>query len=201
MLRTLFPNPANKKRDPGTLRTVLVVAGILLALGIAHWLVLQPAIAKVCIGPDCYEGTHYVTSGRYTEFEGGADFADVVRKSGILGLGEVTEFFYFDNRASDSPFHGKQPDVFALSVSMPSKAQYKEQKAALTQNAAGPMRTDTFAYYYISVIDLPGAVLAFQDATRTVRIVYVAGAQPFDPLLPIIGQNSPLFAYDEKEEN
>ena len=199
LCRTLFSNFLNKIREPGTLPSVLAVVFVLLALGVAHWLVLQPAIATLYIGPDCYEGTHYVTSGQYTEFDGGAEFAETVQKSGILQLGEVTEFFYFDNRASDNPIYGKQRDIFALSVNMQSNAQYKEKKSALIAGATGPMRTASFAYYYISAIEIPGAVLAFQDSTRTIRIVYATDAPPKDDLLPIIERNSPLFEYDEKK--
>ena len=201
MLRTLFSNLFRKKPSSGTMLSALAVVCTLLALSAAHWLILQPAIAKLYVKPDCYEGTSYVTSGEYTTFEGGTDFAQVLQKSGVMKLGEVTEFFYFDNRALDNPFYGKQSDIFALSIKIQSNDRYKETKTALIKDGAGPVRTDTFAYYYVSVIEDPGVMLAFYDATRTVRVVYVTEVQPNDALLPIIEQNSPLFQYDNKKKD
>lgn len=197
--KALLSSFRNKQKDPRVRLSVLAVVFALLILGVAHWLILQPAIANVYIGPDCYEGTDYVTSGQYAKFDGGADFAATLQMSGILELGETTEFFYFDNRAADSFIYGKQRDIFALSVRMQDKDLYREKKAAFIAGAIGPMRTDSFAYYYISAIELPGAVLAFQDSTCTIRIVYVTDQPPQDDLLPIIERNSPLFAYDKKK--
>lgn len=125
-----FPRSSNEEHNHAV-RYILGFVCVLLLLIFVYYLVLQPIIAKLYLGPEIYEGVHLVQSNEYLAFDGGEDFSEVLETCGAFELGDLTEFFYFDNRRSDSLFYGKQCDVYALSVKVASDALYEEKKESV----------------------------------------------------------------------